>query len=236
MHYSDLPQAVHAAAESADRQRRGWLAAHSDIRYHVHPLTGREDIAAYSDGFVCKPLQPVRAGANAVTRQLYSLPPLFSGQSGGDRLYPPSLPFNLSIRDERQAAHPRACQPVVCEFISTNIGILNGKPVIGLLFYIQVEGASLADIAAEVGIKKLSIYNHFKGLSAVAGGIMFSFICLTFSMRSLPMGTAYAIWTGIGTVGGALVGMLFFGESKEWRRILFMAMVLAAAIGLKLIS
>ncbi len=50
------------------------------------------------------------------------------------------------------------------------------------------------------------------------------------------MGTAYAIWTGIGTVGGALVGMLFFGESKEWRRILFMAMVLAAAIGLKLIS
>ncbi|MED1851648.1 multidrug efflux SMR transporter [Brevibacillus borstelensis] len=105
-----------------------------------------------------------------------------------------------------------------------------------MLFYIQVEGASLADIAAEVGIKKLSIYNHFKGLSAVAGGIMFSFICLTFSMRSLPMGTAYAIWTGIGTVGGALVGMLFFGESKEWRRILFMAMVLAAAIGLKLIS
>jgi paired small multidrug resistance pump len=50
------------------------------------------------------------------------------------------------------------------------------------------------------------------------------------------MGTAYAIWTGIGTVGGALIGMLFFGESKDWRRILFIAMVLGAVIGLKVIS
>ncbi len=50
------------------------------------------------------------------------------------------------------------------------------------------------------------------------------------------MGTAYAIWTGIGTVGGALVGMFFFGESKEWRRVLFIGMVLAAAVGLKQIS
>ena len=55
-------------------------------------------------------------------------------------------------------------------------------------------------------------------------------------MTVLPMGTAYAIWTGIGTVGGAITGMLLFGEPKEWRRVLFIAMILCSAVGLKLIS
>jgi paired small multidrug resistance pump len=50
------------------------------------------------------------------------------------------------------------------------------------------------------------------------------------------MGTAYAIWTGIGASGGAILGMLLYGESKDWKRIVFIAMVLSAAIGLKLVS
>ena len=63
-----------------------------------------------------------------------------------------------------------------------------------------------------------------------------SFLFLAFAMKSLPMGTAYAIWTGIGASGGALLGMLLYGESKEWKRIIFILMVLGAAIGLKLVS
>ncbi|MFP7477954.1 DMT family transporter [Terribacillus saccharophilus] len=63
-----------------------------------------------------------------------------------------------------------------------------------------------------------------------------SFLLLSIAMESLPMGTAYAVWTGIGASGGAVVGMLFFNESKDWRRILFIAMVLGAAVGLKLVS
>ena len=55
-------------------------------------------------------------------------------------------------------------------------------------------------------------------------------------MKFLPMGTAYAIWTGIGASGGAILGMIFYGESKDWRRIVCIAMVLGAAIGLKLVS
>ena len=50
------------------------------------------------------------------------------------------------------------------------------------------------------------------------------------------MGTAYAIWTGIGASGGAILGMILYGESKDWKRIVFIAMVLGAAIGLKLVS
>jgi len=55
-------------------------------------------------------------------------------------------------------------------------------------------------------------------------------------MKSLPAGTAYAVWTGIGTVGGTLVGMFFYGEDKDWKRILFISLIIVAVVGLKLTS
>lgn len=61
-----------------------------------------------------------------------------------------------------------------------------------------------------------------------------SFGLLAIAMKTLPMGTAYAIWTGIGAAGGAILGMIAFGESKDWRRIVFITMILSATIGLKL--
>jgi paired small multidrug resistance pump len=67
-------------------------------------------------------------------------------------------------------------------------------------------------------------------------GFGLSFLFLSFAMKTIPMGTAYAIWTGIGASGGALIGMLLYGESKDWKRITFIAMVLSATIGLKLVS
>ncbi|MFC4102473.1 DMT family transporter [Paenibacillus xanthanilyticus] len=96
--------------------------------------------------------------------------------------------------------------------------------------------AGLFEVVGVLGMNRIKRDNDAKAYALFIGGIVMSFGCLSLAMRSLPMGTAYAIWTGIGTVGGALVGMLFFGESKEWRRMLFIAMVLAAAVGLKLIA
>lgn len=96
--------------------------------------------------------------------------------------------------------------------------------------------AGLFEVVGVIGMNRIKSENNAKGYVLFSLGIMISFMCLSYAMRSIPMGTAYAIWTGIGTVGGALVGMFFFGESKEWRRILCIAMVLAAAIGLKLTS
>ncbi|WP_203364354.1 multidrug efflux SMR transporter [Bacillus sp. REN10] len=63
-----------------------------------------------------------------------------------------------------------------------------------------------------------------------------SFLFLAIAMKSLPMGTAYAIWTGIGAAGGAILGMLLYNEPKNGPRLLFISIVLGAAIGLKLIS
>jgi paired small multidrug resistance pump len=55
------------------------------------------------------------------------------------------------------------------------------------------------------------------------------------AMKTISMGTAYAVWTGIGTVGSALIGILFLGESAGWKRLLFIAMIISATIGLKFI-
>ncbi|WP_411344028.1 DMT family transporter [Paenibacillus sp. WLX1005] len=71
-------------------------------------------------------------------------------------------------------------------------------------------------------------------LMIVAFGGSFSF--LTFAMNGISMGTSYAIWTGIGTVGGAIVGMLMYNEARSGLRILFIAMIVTSAVGLKLIS
>ncbi|AGA69093.1 cation/cationic drug transporter [Desulfitobacterium dichloroeliminans LMG P-21439] len=67
-------------------------------------------------------------------------------------------------------------------------------------------------------------------------GFGLSFTLLGYSLKSIPMGTGYAIWTGIGVVGGTLIGMIFYGESRDWKRLAFIAMILSSAIGLKLVA
>ena len=63
-----------------------------------------------------------------------------------------------------------------------------------------------------------------------------SFLFLSIAMSAIPMGVAYAIWTGIGATGGAITGMLFYGESKDWRRIVCIFLIIGAVVGLKLVS
>ncbi|ERI04619.1 DMT family transporter [Aneurinibacillus aneurinilyticus] len=85
-------------------------------------------------------------------------------------------------------------------------------------------------------INKLHRDRNWQALILLLAGFGASFLFLALAMETLPMGTAYAVWTGIGASGGAILGMVWYGESKDWRRILFIAVVLGAAIGLKLIS
>nr|CRH05641.1 Quaternary ammonium compound-resistance protein sugE [Candidatus Magnetococcus massalia] len=63
-----------------------------------------------------------------------------------------------------------------------------------------------------------------------------SFYCLTKAMQFIPIGTAYAVWTGIGAVGVAIFGMLFFGESTSVLRLFFITTLVGSIIGLKLVS
>lgn len=59
---------------------------------------------------------------------------------------------------------------------------------------------------------------------------------LALAMRTIPVGTAYAIWTGIGAVGVAILGMVLFGESKGIGRLLSIVLIVAGIVGLKLFS
>ena len=61
----------------------------------------------------------------------------------------------------------------------------------------------------------------------------FSFYLLSISLKTIPVGTAYVVWTGIGAVGGALVGMFWFNEPRDAWRLVSMALVVAGILGLK---
>jgi quaternary ammonium compound-resistance protein SugE len=63
-----------------------------------------------------------------------------------------------------------------------------------------------------------------------------SLYLLALALRTLPVGTGYAVWTGIGTVGAAILGILLFNESREIARILCILLIVAGIIGLKLTS
>src|SRR6476660_7979930 len=80
-------------------------------------------------------------------------------------------------------------------------------------------------------INKLHKDRNWQSLLLLILGFGASFLSLAYAMKTLPMGTAYAIWTGIGASGGAILGMIFYGEPKNILRILFIAMVLGSAVG-----
>jgi len=72
-------------------------------------------------------------------------------------------------------------------------------------------------------------------LLTVATGLSSVFL-LSLSLRTLPVGTGYAVWTGIGAAGTAILGMVVLGDSTAPLRILCIALILAGVIGLKLVS
>jgi quaternary ammonium compound-resistance protein SugE len=61
-----------------------------------------------------------------------------------------------------------------------------------------------------------------------------SFYLLMLSLKSLPLGTAYAVWTGMGAVGVAIIGIFLFKESSDWIRLTSIMMIVIGIVGLKL--
>lgn len=96
--------------------------------------------------------------------------------------------------------------------------------------------AGLLETFGVAMINQLTVKRNVQTVILLILGFGSSLALLSYSLQFIPMGTGYAIWTGIGVVGGALVGMIFYGESKDWKRMVFIAMVLCSVIGLKLIT
>lgn len=96
--------------------------------------------------------------------------------------------------------------------------------------------AGLFEMCGVMMINKWHIHRNLLSVIMLIISFGVSFAFLTFAMKTISMGTAYAVWTGIGASGGALLGMLFFNEPKEWKRIFFVFIIIGATIGLKLVS
>ncbi|WP_416296712.1 DMT family transporter [Paenibacillus illinoisensis] len=96
--------------------------------------------------------------------------------------------------------------------------------------------AGLFEMLGVLMINKWNKERNVLSILLLVAGFGLSFWLLSLAMKTLPMGTAYAVWTGIGASGGAILGMIFYGEPRNALRILFIAMVLGSAVGLKLVS
>src|SRR5687767_7079621 len=94
--------------------------------------------------------------------------------------------------------------------------------------------AALCEIAWAIGLKYSDGFRR-PGVLAVTIMIMIlSFVLLSWAMRSLPVGTAYAIWTGIGAAGTAILGMVLFNEPRNAMRLVCLGLIVAGIVGLKL--
>ena len=96
--------------------------------------------------------------------------------------------------------------------------------------------AGLFEIGWAVGLKYSDGFSKPLPSALTVVAMAFSLWLLAVAMKTIPVGTAYAVWTGIGAVGVAVLGMLLFGESRELLRVACLFLIIAGIIGLRLIS
>lgn len=96
--------------------------------------------------------------------------------------------------------------------------------------------AGLFEIGWAVGLKYTDGFTKLLPSVITIIGMILSFYFLSTAVKSIPIGTAYAIWTGIGAVGTAILGIILFGESKEFVRIFFILLIVIGIVGLKIFS
>ena len=95
--------------------------------------------------------------------------------------------------------------------------------------------AGIFEVAFALGMKWSEGFTRLMpALFTVVTGLASTFL-LSFSLRTLPVGTAYAVWTGIGAAGTAILGMVVLGDSTAPLRMLCIVLILAGVVGLKLV-
>jgi len=96
--------------------------------------------------------------------------------------------------------------------------------------------AGLFEIGWAIGLKYTNGFTKLWPSVITIIGMVLSFYFLSTAVKSIPIGTAYAVWTGIGAVGTAILGIILFGESKEVIRLFFILLIIVGIIGLKIFS
>ena len=100
-----------------------------------------------------------------------------------------------------------------------------------LLFF-----AGLFEIGWAIGLKYTEGFSRLVPSVLTVAAMAISFYLLSAALRTLPVGTAYAVWTGIGAVGTAILGIVLFGEPATAARLTCIALIVAGILGLKIFS
>lgn len=98
-------------------------------------------------------------------------------------------------------------------------------------WYLLAAGA--VEIVMALALKASADWTRLLPSVAGVAAALLSIFLLTKALRELPLGTAYAIWTGIGAVGVVAASVLFFGEALSWLRVLCIVLVVAGSVGLR---
>lgn len=96
--------------------------------------------------------------------------------------------------------------------------------------------AGIFEIAWAVGLKYTDGLTRPWPTIGTVAAMLASFWFLALAAKTLPIGTAYAVWTGAGVIGTAVLGMILFDEPHDWRRAACLSMILLGIVGLKLAS
>jgi quaternary ammonium compound-resistance protein SugE len=96
--------------------------------------------------------------------------------------------------------------------------------------------AGFLEIVWAVGLKYTAGFTRLVPSVITGAAMVASVYFLALAVRTIPIGTGYAVWTGIGAVGVAILGMMFFGESRDLLRIASILLIVVGIVGLKLVS
>jgi quaternary ammonium compound-resistance protein SugE len=96
--------------------------------------------------------------------------------------------------------------------------------------------AGIFEIVWAIGLKYTEGFTKLWASLLTIAAMAVSFYFLSWALKTLPVGTGYAVWTGIGAVGTAILGIILFNESREIGRIVCIALIVAGIVGLRLTS
>jgi quaternary ammonium compound-resistance protein SugE len=96
--------------------------------------------------------------------------------------------------------------------------------------------SGVLEVVWAMGIRSTHGFTRFWPSVYTIGTMAVGIYLLSLAVRTLPIGTAYAVWTGIGAVGTALCGMLLFDEPRDWPRLAFILLIVAGIVGLKFVE
>lgn len=96
--------------------------------------------------------------------------------------------------------------------------------------------ASFFEIVWAIALKYSDGFSKLGPSVTTVAGMLMSFFLLSYALKTLPVGTTYAVWTGIGAAGTAVMGMILFGESRAFLRLFCIGLIIAGILGLQLVD